>query len=57
MRLTKEEEQAPFRFHESLVETRVRTITDEEVLVEEVVEGSEEAPKVEAEVVGGEESK
>lgn len=59
VRLTKEEEQAPFRFHESLVDVRVRTITDEEVVADEVVEvvEGEEAPKVEAEVVGGEESK
>jgi len=36
IRLTKEEEQAPFRFHEALAETRVKTIgNDEEVVVPE----------------------
>ncbi|MFM2339587.1 MAG: hypothetical protein RLZZ360_223 [Candidatus Parcubacteria bacterium] len=46
IRLTKTEEENPFRFHEALADLKTRnvTITDEEVVeVEEVVEGDVEA--------------
>jgi ribosomal protein S6 len=39
VKLTKVEEQNPFRFHESIADRKVRTITDEEVV--EVVEAAE----------------
>jgi ribosomal protein S6 len=62
IRLTKEEEQAPFRFHEALAETRVKTIVvDEEVAAVdgEVVSVEEVVPVVEAAegAVSGEEVK
>lgn len=62
VRLTREEEQAPFRFHEALAETRVKTIgNDEEVVVTEAdaVVADEVLPVVEVaeEVVSGEEVK
>jgi ribosomal protein S6 len=43
VRLTKEEEAAPFRFHEALATTRVSTITDEDMVAdpESVVEADE----------------
>ena len=50
IRLTKEEEQAPFRFHESIEKTKVTTITDEVILDEVVAE-------VEGDVVVAEEEK
>lgn len=40
VKLTKLEEQNPFRFHESIADRKVRTITDDEV-VEEVTEDAE----------------
>jgi ribosomal protein S6 len=50
IRLTKAEEQAPFRFHESVEKTKVITISDEvvldEVAGEVVAEGEEEGDKV-----------
>ncbi len=42
IRLTKAEAENPFSFHEALVDTKLRTITDEDVLTDEVVE--EETP-------------
>ncbi|MBY0309786.1 30S ribosomal protein S6 [Patescibacteria group bacterium] len=62
IRLTREEEQAPFRFHEALAETRVKTIgtPDGEVIaadaevVEEVVEGAPEVAVADATVSGEE---
>lgn len=49
IRLTKAEEANPFRFHEALVDTKLRTITVDEVeeSTEEVVEG-EAAPEAAA---------
>jgi ribosomal protein S6 len=50
VRLTKVEEENPFRFHESIKEGRVTTINlDEELEVEEVVEEGEVAEDVEKE--------
>jgi ribosomal protein S6 len=40
VKLTKVEEQNPFRFHESIADRKVRTITDEDI-VEEVIEDTE----------------
>jgi ribosomal protein S6 len=51
IRLTREEEQAPFRFHESLASTRVTTITDEDIVPSEEV-----APEVVETVVAPETS-
>lgn len=48
LRLTKQEEQAPFRFHEGRKESKVRVVEDKEVLSKkEEVEG-EEVKEVEA---------
>jgi ribosomal protein S6 len=43
IRLTREEEQAPFRFHQSIAATRVKTITDEDLTaaLAETSEGAE----------------
>lgn len=41
VKLTKNEEATPFRFHESIVDRKVRTIDEEEVVETEVVEGTE----------------
>jgi ribosomal protein S6 len=56
IRLTKAEEENPFRFHPSLAETRVRTIdTDEVVAVEEeVVDVPEEVDAVVADEIAAE---
>lgn len=56
VRLTKEEEQAPFRFHEALADTRVRTITDDEVVADEV-EGEVVVEKTEEDSASGDEVK
>ena len=48
VKLTKLEEQNPFRFHESIADRKVRTITDEEIVEEIVEEIAEDAEVVEA---------
>lgn len=55
VKLTKVEEQNPFRFHESIADRKVRTITDEDIVDEvaedaEVVETDEIVAETEAEV-------
>ncbi len=58
VRLTKAEEATPFRFHEALVDTRVRTIDTDEVVAEEgeVVELVEDEVVVADAVVEAEKS-
>jgi ribosomal protein S6 len=48
IRLTKAEEAAPFRFHEALADTKVRTIIADEEVAEVVAEGEVDAEAVEA---------
>jgi ribosomal protein S6 len=55
VKLTKVEEQNPFRFHESIADRKVRTITDEDIVEEavedtDVVDAEEIAVETEAEV-------
>lgn len=55
VKLTKVEEQNPFRFHESIADRKVRTITDEDIVEEvaedaEVVDAEEIVAETEAEV-------